>query len=108
MAGVKFPKNIDGEDVSDMWLGAKRPHRKPLLWNGYPGASIREGKWRFYLSSKRSKGKEPDQLYDIIKDPSETNNLVKKEPKVASKLRKQVEAWLEELPKPIPDPKKKK
>lgn len=108
LAGVKFPKNIDGEDVSDMWLGAKRPHRKPLLWNGYPGASIREGTWRFYLSSKRSKGKEPDQLYDIIKDPSETNNLVMKEPKVASKLRKQVEAWLKELPKPIPDPKKKK
>jgi hypothetical protein len=26
-----------------MWFGAKRSHRKPLLWNGYPGASIREG-----------------------------------------------------------------
>jgi arylsulfatase A-like enzyme len=43
IAGVKAPLNIDGEDVSDMWFGAKRSHRKPLLWNGYPGASIREG-----------------------------------------------------------------
>jgi hypothetical protein len=43
-----------------------------------------------------------------MKDPSETNNLVMKEPKVASNLKKQVEAWLNELPKPIPDPKKKK
>jgi hypothetical protein len=43
-----------------------------------------------------------------MKDPSETNNLVLKKPQVASKLRKKVEVWLKELPKPIPDPKKKK
>jgi hypothetical protein len=42
--------------------------------------------WRFYLSSTRSKGKKPDKLYDIMKDPAETNNLVLKEPQVASRL----------------------
>ena len=27
-AGVEYPADIDGEDVSDMWLGAKRTHQK--------------------------------------------------------------------------------
>ncbi|MGA0316024.1 MAG: hypothetical protein ACO3MJ_11660 [Alphaproteobacteria bacterium] len=28
LAGVEYPADIDGEDVSDMWLGAKRTHQK--------------------------------------------------------------------------------
>tara|TARA_B110000008_G_scaffold231878_1_gene235214 strand:- start:3538 stop:4134 length:597 start_codon:yes stop_codon:yes gene_type:complete len=29
LAGVEFSADIDGEDVSDMWMGAKRTHQKP-------------------------------------------------------------------------------
>jgi arylsulfatase A-like enzyme len=94
LAGVEAPTDIDGEDVSDMWLGAKRARRKPLIWNGYPGPSIREGKWRYY------NGKYGELLYDVSKDPGETNNLMKQYPEVADGLRKRVEAWLKELPRP--------
>jgi arylsulfatase A-like enzyme len=108
LAGVEAPKDIDGEDVSDMWLGAKRVHRKSLFWNGYPGPSIREGKWRFYLSSKRSKGKFGNMLYNVLEDPSESNNLAQKYPEIAVELSKKVTSWVKELPKSIPEPKKKK
>ncbi|MBT3190979.1 MAG: sulfatase-like hydrolase/transferase [Verrucomicrobia bacterium] len=103
LAGVEAPTDIDGEDVSDMWLGAKkRARRKSLIWSGYPGPSIRERKWRYY------KGKYGELLYDISKDPGETDNLIKQYPEVADRLRKKVAAWLKELPKLEPKPKKKK
>jgi len=108
LAGVEAPEDIDGEDVSDMWLGAKRIRRKPLIWNGYPGPSIREGKWRYYISSNRSKEIPGELLYDVLKDPGETNNLTRQYPEVADRLRKKVEAWLKELPKPEPKPKKRR
>lgn len=108
LAGVEAPADIDGEDVSDMWLGAKRAHQKPLFWSGYPGPSIREGKWRFYSSEKRTRGKYGDLLFDVLSDPGETDNLIREYPEVADRLRKKVEAWAKELPKPEPKPKKKK
>jgi len=98
LAGVEAPTDIDGEDVSDMWLGVKRAHRKPLFWDGYPGPTIREGNWRYY------KGKLGELLYDVSKDPGETNNLIMAYPEVASGLRKKVEAWRKSLPVPEPKP----
>lgn len=106
LAGIDAPTDIDGEDVSDMWLGAKRTHHKPLFWNGYPGPSIREGKWRFYSSEKRTRGKYGDMLFDVLSDPGETDNRIQDYPEVADQLLKKVEAWVEELPKPEAKPKK--
>ena len=108
LAGVEYPADIDGEDVSDMWLGAKRTHQKPLFWSGYPGPSIREGQWRFYSAEKRTRGKYGDLLFDVINDPGERDNLIHSYPEVADRLRKKVEAWVRELPKPEPRPKKKR
>ena len=35
LAGVNdIPKDLDGEDVSDIWLGASRERSKPMLWRG--------------------------------------------------------------------------
>jgi N-acetylgalactosamine-6-sulfatase len=100
IAEVDAPTDIDGEDVSNIWLGEQHPHRKPLFWNGYPGPSIREGKWRYY------KGKYGELLYDVSKDPGETNNLLRHYPEVTDGLRRKVNAWLKELPKLEPKPKK--
>ena len=102
LAGVEAPTDIDGEDVSDMWLGARRVRRKSLIWSGYPGPSIREGKWRYY------DGKYGELLYDISKDPGETDNRIEQYPEVADRLRKKVAAWRKGLPKPEPKPKKKR
>jgi len=94
LTGVtSLPDDLDGEDVSDIWLGATRKRQKPLFWNGEPGTTIREGKWKYYVSENG------EELYDILNDPAEAENLVGKYPKVASKLNKMVLAWKEELPK---------
>lgn len=101
LAGVtNVPNDLDGKDVSDIWRGATRPRQKPLLWNsvGHPGPAIRDGKWKYYLIEKKGKGTGGEELYDILNDPAETNNLAKKYPEVSSRLREQVLAWKAELP----------
>ena len=94
LAGVgDLPEDLDGEDVSDIWLGAKRKRQKPLFWNGQPGTTIRKGKWKYYLSEAG------EELFDVRADPAEEVNLVGKYPELAAKLKKKVLAWKEELPK---------
>jgi N-acetylgalactosamine-6-sulfatase len=94
LAGVsELPDDLDGEDVSDIWLGTTRKRQKPLFWNGEPGPTIRDGKWKYYIS------KNGEKLYDILIDPAEAENLIEKYPKVAAKLKKKVLAWKAELPK---------
>lgn len=88
--------------------GAKRTYQKPLFWSGYTGPSIREGKWRIYICEKRTRGKYGDLLFYVVRGPGERDNLIQDYPEVADRLRKQVEAWVRELPKPEPRPKKKR
>jgi N-acetylgalactosamine-6-sulfatase len=101
LAGVtNVPSDLDGEDVSDIWRGATHPRQKPLLWNsiGHPGPGIRDGKWKYYLLMNRENRIAEEELYDILSDPGEANNLAKKYPEVSSRLREQVLDWKAELP----------
>lgn len=103
LAGVKnIPDDLDGEDVSDIWLGASRSRTKPLLWNsgGNPGIAIRDGKWKYYLVQKRGtlQATGSEELYDLSTNPAETRNLAKHNPEVASRLKKKVLAYKAELP----------
>ena len=104
LAGVtNVPNDLDGEDVSDVWLGATRSREKSLLWNSgdNPGVAIRDGKWKYYLISKKGKETGKEELYDILKDPAESKNLAKQYPEVASELKKKVQVWKAELPTQI-------
>jgi len=103
LAGVKdIPNDLDGEDVSDMWLGATRKRTKPLMWGPRePGPTIREGKWKYYVLFDENKKYFGEALYDVLSDPGEKNNLAKKHPEVASDLKKKVMAFYNELPEHI-------
>lgn len=104
LAGVTdIPDDLDGEDVSDIWLGANRKRTKPLVWNsgGNPGTAIRDGKWKCYVIEKRGKETGKLELYDILEDPAETKNLALKYPEVAERLSTKIRAWKAELPKTV-------
>jgi len=97
LAGVTdVPDDLDGEDVSDIWLGATREHQKPLFWKAGGNHVIREGKWKYYLPWN-GRG----ELYDILADPAEAKNLASQHPDVAAKLKKKVSAWKAELPEKV-------
>lgn len=100
IAGVKqFPKRLDGEDVSDIWFGAKRDRVKPLFWKSSSSGSspaMREGRWKLHLNRRRGKAIE---LYDLSVDPSESKNVAEQHPKVVANLTAKVKAWMAELPR---------
>jgi len=104
LAGVTdVPDDLDGEDVSDIWLGETRKREKPLLWNsvGHPGPAIRDGKWKYYLLVNRENKIAGEELYDILEDPGEKKNLAKKYPEVAVELKKKVLEFKTELPEKV-------
>jgi len=99
IAGIDdLPDRVDGEDVSDIWLGAHRARSKPLYWRASStGAApaMREGKWKLHL---RSRNRTEIELYDLSVDPSESQNVAEKHPDVAARMTAKLEAWVAELP----------
>jgi N-acetylgalactosamine-6-sulfatase len=99
IAGVEgLPEQLDGEDVSDIWFGARRARIKPLYWRpSSSGAApaMREGKWKLHLGSRRGRGTE---LYDLSLDPSESRNVAEEHPDVVAKMTAKLQAWADELP----------
>lgn len=97
LAGISIDAaELDGEDVSDIWLGADRSRKKPLFWRtSAPNArpSIRSGNWK--LHQKRRGGTE---LYNLSNDPEERQNIATRHPEVVERLEQQLDLWLNELP----------
>ena len=114
LTGVKLPDGYrtDGEDVSGMLFGTPRPRTKPLFWrcaeadgplmgnvvNKSPMLGMREGDWKFLINPDGSDA----QLYRIIEDPAEMNNLADDTPQVALEMKTKLLAWHNGLPKNDP------
>src|SRR5207249_3765577 len=110
LADLKLPSGVkfEGEDLSASFLGKKQQERsKPIFWNRppdrpgptddpWPDISMREGDWKLLLMED---GNHP-QLYNLAKDPNETYNLAREQPKLVERLRKKLLAWRNSLPAP--------
>jgi len=117
IVGSELPKDAAEDSVSFLPVltgdqPADEPFRRYSIAQARRGAmSIREGKWK-YLDHKGSGGnnysksgkwgaeslaieeKAPDapgQLYDLAKDPGETNNLYRKHPEVVQRLKAELD-----------------
>ncbi len=101
---------LDGRDLAGVLAGGGLD-REAIYWHyphyhpggATPYSAIRAGSWRlvhFYEDDR-------DELYDLAADPSETTDLVGREPERAGALRARLEAWLVDvggqLPVPNPD-----
>lgn len=100
IAGIHdIPDDLDGEDISDIWLGAVRERKSPLFWkasarNSTP--SMLYGDWKLHFPvRKKSDG---PQLYNLSKDPAEKDNLAEEKPELLSELTAKIKAWQAELP----------
>ena len=88
----------DGVDLTPLLSGDGRIGERVLFWhyphyNGHPSSVpssvIRKGAWKL-IQSYDPAGLE---LYNLEKDLSETNNLVKQETELTNSLLKELEAW---------------
>jgi N-acetylgalactosamine-6-sulfatase len=108
LAGVEVPaeQKGDGEDVSDIWLGAERARGVPLYWewlfgvqgaaDGYlpPPLAMRYGDWKLFADHRG----ERLQLFNIVADPSEQRDVLAEQPVLAEYLQKRLLAWSSGLP----------
>jgi N-acetylgalactosamine-6-sulfatase len=105
MAGAKAPAGIDGEDIGDILRGTSRPRKKPLHWEwrfnvaGYnynrsPILSMRDGDWKLLMNPDRSRV----ELYRIVDDPMELQNVAAAHPDVVARMSTQALAWQKTLP----------
>lgn len=103
MAGVPHPApSYRGRDVVSM-RGASmvtfmqsrssRIHAEDFVqgWETCGRAALRKGNWKVVFIPK-PKGPERWQLYNLVKDPGETNDLAE-EPKNADRMKEMLELW---------------
>jgi len=117
LAGASIPQDLAarlvGEDASAAWRGDHSWRRKrPLLWewreevvnhpwNRSPMLAIREGDWKLLMNPDRSR----IELYNIVSDPREQDNLARLHPEIVERLAAQALAWQATLPPGRIDPR---
>jgi len=107
LTGTGMPEDIpiDGEDMSQAFLGKPQERTMPLMWqaragsawvhlNRSPQLAIRDGKWKLLMNPDKSR----IELYDLNRDPGEVDNLADNNPKIVRRLSKQLLEWKGSLP----------
>lgn len=98
ISGGEIPTDrpIDGKDILSLMKGedgAVSPHKavygfKPT---GKVVSSVRYENWKLVLPVETKNGTSPVELYDIIADSKESNNLASQNPKIVEKMTKMAE-----------------
>ena len=109
--GVDSPENelIDGEDLLQTMLGKKKDSRtSPIYWGRppdrksykdfdkpLPDLAMRDGDFKLLCDFD---GKRPE-LYNLIKDPGEHNNIADQYPEKVEHMVRKVTAWYHKMPR---------
>jgi arylsulfatase A-like enzyme len=114
IVGARLPVayNFDGEDMSDVWLGTDRKRTRSLFWewrydiyshiiHKSPMIAIRDGDYKLLMNPDGSR----IELYNIVKDPSELQNIVSQNNELTDRLAEKAMAWYTTLPSGFVHPK---
>ena len=96
--GKQLPAALHGEDISAAGLGETRQRQKALYWKSSATGSspaMRVGKWKLHIPRNN---RDNIQLYNLVDDPSESQNVANDHPEVVANLKRQVRQWVGELP----------
>lgn len=110
LANLPLPADsFDGEAMNATWLGKTQQRQQAIFWEygreaGYlkpgkqsdqsPTLALRAGDWKFLCNADGSK----PELYDLKRDPQESNNLLAAQPRRAAAMQKKLLAWRQSLP----------
>jgi arylsulfatase A-like enzyme len=104
LTGATAPARLDGVNLAPYLAGknSAAPHAE-LFFSMSGFGAVRQGPWKLLLA--------PDgtpSLFDLVRDPSEKNDLAATEPQRVASLRNKWTAWHAEMPAPQRPPTKKK
>ena len=88
-AGVKIPKKLDGTDLTPALIKKPFERNKPMIWefHGYGGQlAVIDFPWKVVRQKAKSKKPGKWQLYNIRKDPAESNDLAEQRPEIVNRL----------------------
>lgn len=106
LAGIPSPANTNGEDVSDILLGASRARTKPVMWewrfsiggaepfHQSPTLAIRDGDWKLLINHDKTRA----ELFNVPADPRELKDEATSHPEIVERMSAQVLAWKKTLP----------
>ena len=110
IAGIrKSPAHdVDGASFTSLLKGASTPKHDAIYWHyphysdqgGVPGGAVRQGDYKlieFYGDSKV-------ELYNLRDDMGEQNDLSRKEPQRAARLRQMLHDWRKSVDAAMPTP----
>lgn len=93
MAGLKPDTNLDGVNLVPFLTHKNKNTPHPYLyWRFWDQNAIRAGKWKLIIA-----GNKGQFLFNLDKDPSEKNNLFKKEPLIVKELTEKLNIWTQQL-----------
>lgn len=112
-ATSETPENIDGLNQWPMLVDGKPSQRTEVLLNVTPfHGGIRVGEWKLVhngqvgANATSLNGNERFELFNVVKDPSEENELSESQPEKLSELKHRLEKYAQEAVKPNIPPNK--
>lgn len=96
--GVSLKPLFEGKKMKDRALYWHYPHYGNQ--GGQPNSTIRDKNWKLIHYWEDGH----DELYDLIKDPYEQNNLASKKSKIANQLNTKLMTWLKSVNAKMPNP----
>jgi N-acetylgalactosamine-6-sulfatase len=105
LSGTEIPQGLDGEDVSEVFYGRPYKRENPLTWeirfpvygrvnDMSPRLALRDREWKFLMNPTMNRV----ELYNIVEDPGEVDNLAVENPDLVKKYTDYILAWHRTLP----------
>ena len=102
LAGAKLMGNvqIDGMDMMPTATGRNAIQSRTFYWRLFQRIkqkAMRDGDWKYVQDEKGN-----EFLFDLVKDPSEKNNLKETNAAIFDKLKKKYLDWESQMLTPVP------
>ena len=89
LAGLQAPENWQGRDLSPLLKGERASlPETPLIVEGRDEAALVDGPWLYLTSLTKP---QTEELYDLVKDPSNRSDLSRREWNLRPRLRERLE-----------------
>ncbi|NEW83988.1 MAG: sulfatase-like hydrolase/transferase [Mariniphaga sp.] len=97
LAGVTELGEIDGKSINEHLLHQKSLAYRTIFWQHEDKYAVRKGKWKLVVSELNTK----PELYDMMTDFEEKNNVADSYPNIINDLQAEYEKWVSKVNKGV-------